>query len=142
MDSFLVSASTNLSSYNQQYVNSSIFNVEIGQDYTSIQECNGLVVLVKDYTNIFAKIMLSNIPGNYDIITSNIINNDTYTINYNFVMDNIESITIELLDAQFRVLELNNSFSFTMNIHEIKDVLKETLINTKTNNVNSTGNFI
>ena len=107
-----------------------------------IQECDGLVVLVKNYSNIFAKIMLSNIPGNYDIITSNIINNDTYTINYNFVMDNIESITIELLDAQFRVLELNNSFSFTMNIHEIKDVLKETLINTKTNNVNSTGNFI
>ena len=142
MDSFLVSASTNLSSYNQQYVNSSIFNVEIGQDYTSIQECNGLVVLVKDYTNIFAKIMLSNIPGNYDIVSSTVINNDSYTINYNFVMDNIDSVTVELLDPQFRILELNNSFSFTMNIHEIKDVLKETLINTKTNNVNSTGNFI
>ena len=29
-----------------------------------------------------------------------------------------------------------------MEIHEIQDVLKETLVNTKTNNVNSTGHFI
>jgi hypothetical protein len=142
MDSFLASVSNELLLYNQQYVNSTKFNVEIGQDYTDIKECNGLVVLVKDYSNIFAKVMLSNVPGNYDIITSNIINNDNFTINYNFVMDNIDSVTVELLDPQFKVLELNNNFSFTMNIYEINDILKETLINTKTNNVNSTGNFL
>jgi hypothetical protein len=142
VDTFLASVSDELLLYNQQYVNSTRFNVEIGQDYTNIKECDGLVVLVKDYSNIFAKIMLSNVPGNYDIVTSNIINNDAFTINHHFVMDNIDSITIELLDPQFRVLELNNNFSFTLNIYEITEVLKETLINTKTNNVNSTGNIL
>jgi hypothetical protein len=141
IDSFLASISDEQLLYNQQYVNSNKLNVSIGQDYTNIKECNGLIVMVKDYSNIFAKIMLSNVPGNYDILTSNIINNN-YTINYDFVMDNIDAVTIQLLDPEFKILELNNKFSFTMNIYEINDVLKETLINTKTNNVNSTGNFI
>jgi hypothetical protein len=41
-----------------------------------------------------------------------------------------------------KLLSISNDFSFTVNMHEIKDVLKETLINTKNNNVNTTGNFI
>jgi hypothetical protein len=86
--------------------------------------------------------MLSNIPGNYDIVNSNIINNNSFIINYDHVMDNIDKVGIQILDPNFRLLELNNCFSFTLNIYEVVDVLKETLINTKTNNVYSTGNFI
>jgi len=137
-----VSISDELLLYNQQYVDSSIFNVGIGEDYTNIVECNGVKVYTKNYSNISAKIMLSNIPGNYDIISSNIINDNSFIINYDHVMDNIDQVIIQILDPNFRILELNNCFSFTINIHEVVDVLKETLINTKTNNVNSTGNFI
>ena len=141
-DQYIVSVSDELLLYNQQYVNSNLFNVGIGEDYTNIVECQGLIVLVKNSSNIFAKLMLSNNPGDYDITASNIINNNGYTINYESMMDDVNEITVELLDPQFRVLELDNYFSFTLNIHQVVDVLKETLINTKTNNVNSTGNFI
>lgn len=128
--------------YNQVYINSKYFNVGIGEDYTNINNCKNINAITKDQTGIFAKILLSNVPGNYDIKTSNIINNNSYVINYDYVQDNINSISIELYDPEFRLLEITNNFSFTLNIHEIHDVLKETLINTKTNNVSSTGNFI
>jgi hypothetical protein len=40
-----------------------------------------------------------------------------------------------------KLLTVNDNFSFTLTIYQIKDVLKETLINTKTNNVNTEGYF-
>ncbi len=141
VDNYMATVSDNTLLYNQQYINSNLFNVGIGEDYTYVKECANIVVFTKDYSNIFAKIMVSNTPGNYDIITSNIINNNCYTINYDFVMDNLNEVTIELLDSNFKVLELSNQFSFTLELHEMMDILKETLINTKTNNVNSTGNL-
>lgn len=139
---FLVAVSDQSILFNQVYVNSDRFNVGIGEDYTYIKECKGLQVLKKDNKGFVAKILLSNVPGNYDILNSNIINNNSYIINYDNVMDNVSSLTVALFDPEFRLIEVTNDFSFTLNIHEIKDVLKETLINTKTNNVTSTGNFI
>ena len=84
---------------------------------------------------------MSNTPGNFDILCSNICNNN-YVINYSNIQDNLSSVSIEILDCNFKVLQTLNNYSFTMEIHQIQNVLKETLINTKTNNVNSTGHFI
>jgi hypothetical protein len=127
--------------YNQTYVAEELFNVGIGEDYTSILDCSNITVYTKDNTGIFAKLLLSNNPGNFDILTSN-INNNNFVINYDTVQDNVSSVTIQILDSNFKILQSYNNYSFTMEIHEIHDILKETLINTKTNNVNSTGNFI
>lgn len=128
--------------YNQIYVNAAKFNVGIGDDYTKIKDCNGLQIFKKTQSGYFGKIMLGNIPGNYDVVNSNIINYANYTVNYDDVKDNLTGVTISLFDPYFRLLEVTNEYSFTLKIHEIKDVLKETLINTKTNNVTSTGSFI
>ena len=73
---------------------------------------------------------------------SNIINNNSFVINYSNVLDNISSISIEVYDSNLKLLTVTNNFSFTLNIHEVKDILKETLIDTKTNNVVTTGHFI
>jgi hypothetical protein len=127
--------------YNQTYVAEELFNVGIGEDYTSILDCSNITVYTKDNTGIFAKLLLSNNPGNFDILTSN-INNNNFVINYDTVQDNVSSVTIQILDSNFRILQSYNNYSFTMEIHEIHDILKETLINTKTNSVNSTGHFI
>lgn len=127
--------------YNQIYVNEELFNVGIGEDYTAIIDCSNLVTFKKDSTGIFAKILLSNTPGNFDSLCSNISNNN-YIINYSYIQDNLESITIQILDCNFKILQTVNNYSFTMEIYQIQNVLKETLINTKTNNVNSTGHFI
>jgi hypothetical protein len=101
-----------------------------------------LPVFKKNQNHIFAKLLLSNTPGNTDSTLSNIINNNSFSINYNNITDNISSVSISVYNSDLKLISLTNDFSFTLNVHEIKDVLKETFINSKTNNVTSTGNFI
>ena len=127
--------------YNQVYVGEQFFNVGIGEDYTSISSCKYINVYKKDQTDIFTKIMLSNIPGNYDFITSNTVK-DSYYINYDFVDDNISEISIGVYDSNMTLLTVLIDFSFTLELHEIHYVLKETLVDSKTNSVSTTGNFM
>ena len=141
-DEIINAISSDVLEYNQNYINNELFNVPIGGDYTCIKNYNTIDVLKKNQSNIFAKIILSNTPGNTDSTLSNIINNNSFSINYNNVKNNISSIYISVYDADLKLISITNNFSFTLNVHEIKDVLKETLINSKTNNVTSTGNFI
>ena len=127
--------------YNQVYIDEQFFNVGIGEDYTSISSCKYLNIYKKDQTDIFTKIMLSNIPGNYDFVGSNTVK-DSYYINYDFVDDNISEISVSVYDSNMSLLTVLIDFSFTLEIHEINHVLKETFVNSKTNSVSSTGNFI
>jgi hypothetical protein len=128
--------------YNQVYINSSLFNVSIGQDYTCIKNNQNITTYKKDKSYIFTKILLSDVPGNTDIKISNVINNNSFYIYYDNIRDKIDYISVELYDSDMKLLFNDNNFSFTMNIHEIRDVLKETLINSKNNNVTTTGHFI
>ena len=139
---YLNAVSANNLIYNQVYVSNLFFDVGIGQDYTCIKGNLPLDIYKKDQSYIFTKIILSNIPGNYDTTLSNIINNNSYHFYYNSTANKLDVINIEVFDSTMKLLSINNNFSFTMEIHEIKEVLKETFINTKTNNVNTTGNFI
>jgi hypothetical protein len=141
-DEIVNAISSNDLQYNQNYIDSKLFNVPIGGDYTCLENNNNIIVYKKDQNHIFAKLILSNTPGNTNSTLSNIINNNNFSINYNNILDNISSINISVYDANLKLISLTNDFSFTLNIYEIKDVLKETLINSKTNNVTSTGNFI
>jgi len=131
----------NILQYNQIYVYNSDLNVGIGEDYTNIKSCYDLNLLKKDASSIFAKIILSDIPGNYNNSTLNIQNNHSYSYNYDKEIDNVDEISISIYNPSMELISLNNNFSFTLTIHELKDVLKETLINTKTNNVTVTGNI-
>ena len=128
--------------YNQNYVLSSLLNVGIGEDYTNINHCNLLKIYKKDYNNIFAKILLSPKPGNISINDSNIINNNNCYYLYDNIIDNLEDITVEVYDSNLELHENNLDFSFTLNIEHDNNILKETLINTKTNNVSSNGNYL
>jgi len=142
-DNVLINAiSQNNLQYDQNYIDETSFIVPIGGDYMCIENYKDLTVYTKDQSYIFAKLILSNNPGNTDTTLSNIINNNSFSINYNDVLDNISSISVSVYDSNLKLLLIKNDFSFTLNVHEIKDVLKETLINSKTNNVTSTGNFI
>ena len=138
---YVNSISDNSLKYNQVYIDDYFFNVGIGEDYNCVKN-NDLPIYKKDQSYIFTKILLSNVPGNYNAQVSNIINNNSYYINYDKMQDNIDSIKIEVYDYNMKLLFISNDFSFTANIYEIKDILKETLINTKNNNVNTAGHFI
>jgi len=139
---FINAVSANGLLYNQVYIDNLYFDVGIGQDYTCLKNSSSLKVYKKDQSSIFAKIILSNTPGNFDTTISNIVNNNSFYIYYNSAANNIDTMSIGVYDSTLKLLSNTNNFSFTLDIHEVKDVLKETLINTKTNNVNSTGNFI
>ena len=141
-DEYINTVSLQTLQYDQVYINSLVFDVGIGQDYTCLNNSQYLTTYKKDQSHIFAKILLSEISGNIDINISNIINNNSYYTYYDNVKDKIEYITVEVYDANMKLLFINNNFSFTVNIHEVKDVLKETLINSRNNNVTTTGHII
>jgi hypothetical protein len=131
---------TNLLQFNQNYVINNVFNVGIGEDFTCVDSNNVKIYKIDQY-NIFAKILLSNNPGSTDTILSNIINNNSFNILYNNTLDNVDAIYVSLFDPSLKLLYTTCDFSFTLNIHEVKDVLKETLVNSKTNDVISNGNI-
>lgn len=137
------STSSKNTQYNQTYVDDYIFNVNIGEDYNCIKDINNLNVYSKNSSNLFAKIILDNIPGNTNSTLSNIINNNSIVVNYDHVQHDINGASISVYDSNLRLISSNSqNFSFTLNIYEIKDILKETLINSRTDSVVSTGNFI
>jgi hypothetical protein len=126
--------------YNRTYIRSDLFNVNIGEDYTCITNSNpDITIYEKDQSNIFAKILLSNVPGNYDTLSSNINMNNSYMINYSNLLNDVSNVTVEIYSADLKLLRIQNNFSFSLNIHEIKNILKETLIDTKANTVVKTG---
>jgi hypothetical protein len=142
-DQVINTTSTKQSEYNRLYIINDLFNVNIGEDHTCITNNNSDVTIYeKDESNIFAKILLSNIPGNYDTITSNINMNNSYMINYSNLLNNVANVSIEIYSSNFKLLRIQNNFSFSLNIYEIKNILKETLIDTKANNVVTNGRIV
>jgi len=125
--------------YNQIYIDNNIFSIPIGQDFNYLDGAQKLNIVQIDQNNIFAKILVSNMPGNIDTITSNIINNNSFSINYDHCIDNISEVAVSLYDTNLQLLELKNDFSFTLNFTEMREVLKETSINSKTNQVHTEG---
>ena len=134
--------STLRSQYNQVYNKNSLFQVPLGSDYTYLCNLENLEVVQIEQSSIFAKILVSNIPGNIDTITSNIINNNSFSINYDHVLDNISEVSVSLYDSNLQLLDIRNDYSFTLSITEVQTTLKETLVNSKTNEVSTTGHFI
>lgn len=142
-DQVINTSSTKKLQYDRNYIRNDLFNVNIGEDHTCITNNNSDVIIYeKIESNIFAKVLLSNIPGNYDTVASNININNSYMINYSSLLNNVSNVSIEIYGADFKLLRIQNNFSFSLNIYEIKNILKETLIDTKANNVITTGRII
>jgi hypothetical protein len=139
-DYYALSGSDINNQYNQNYVQP-YFNVGIGDNYDcNIQKVIGLGELKSiNKENIYAKIQVSNIPNNIDNTTTNINTNGIVINNYDKPIDNFSEIDIVLVDSFYRQIICLRDFSFTLEVHEIINVLKETLIDSKRNNVSVTG---
>ena len=127
--------------FNQIYVLENAFNVGIGEDYTYIKNYTSLQLYKKELDGFFTKIILSPLQGNIDFLASNIINNNDYIL-YSGNIDNIDSVNIQVYTSDFKIMQNYKDFSFTLNLESEKTILKETLVNTKTNIVSSTGHYI
>ncbi len=123
---------------NQNYVTDPYFQTTIGGDYTCLpsQTIRTEGAKTKDYSNIFGKIIISSIPNN---IEPNLFVNSNFAKLYNKPIDELQGIEIQILDPNMMVYPLGRDFSFTIEIIEVIELLKETLIDTKRDTVVTQG---
>ena len=65
--------------------------------------------------------------------------NSNFAKFYNKTIDELQGIKIQILTPEMILYDVGRDFSFTIEITEIVDVLKETLIDTKRDTVVTTG---
>jgi hypothetical protein len=126
-------------SINENYSNSFITAIlPLGLPLNCVQET--LKIQQKDKSNIIAKILTSTLPGNLNTLNNN-INSKPIIQSFNQILNDIKTIQINILDSSYRIIQSNKNYSmlikFVYDVHK----LKETNINTKTNNVDIIGNI-
>ena len=92
-------------------------------------------VLEKDTQHLFAKIKVSSIPGRLIPYP----NYEFEHVFYDNPINNVRQIKVEIISPDGRLVELTQEHNITLEIMETIDVLKETLLDTKHNNVVTTG---
>ena len=94
------------------------------------------IVSVKDLSDLFCKIRLNNIPlsGN----SFNILQSETEF--YNTSIGKLDTINIQFLDYEGKLLDLRQDHNFVLMVVEKIEKLKETNINSRTGSVDNIGN--
>ena len=92
----------------------------------------------KDTSGLFAKVLLSPIPGNQ---STSYITEQEVTF-YNKPLEKLSQLSIQFLGGDGKLLPIGIENSITIEIFEIKEVLKETLIDSKRGNIVTTGKYI
>ena len=99
--------------------------------FSKVKESKDLV----NNQDLFTKIMLPIIPST--------IKNNAFVDNMFYLLDdvlsNVDSLNIQFINADGTLVDMNTEHNFTLKIVERKNVLKNTLINSKTNQVNTLG---
>jgi hypothetical protein len=126
-------------SINKNYSNSFITSIlPLGIPLNCVLET--LKIQQKDKNNIIAKILTSTLPGNLNTLNNN-INSKPIIQSFNQILDDIRVIQINILDSNYRIIQSNKNYSMIIKFKYDVHKLKETNINTKTNNVDIIGNI-
>jgi len=89
----------------------------------------------KNLNNLFAKIKYSSVSGNYEV-DNRFVNEIIFESN---TINNLDEFVIQLVDYEGKILQQIKEHNFTLLIVEKYEVLKETNINSRNNNVNTGG---
>jgi len=89
----------------------------------------------KNLNNLFAKIKYSSVSGNYEV-DNRFVNEIIFESN---TINNLDEFVIQLVDYEGKILPQVKEHNFTLLIVEKYEVLKETNINSRNNNVNIGG---
>ena len=92
----------------------------------------------KNYNGIFCKLLTSTIPGDIDVRDNNISSKIIFNA-YDYLLDDISNIKIQLLDSELREIEIKQNYNFDLKFIYSDSKLKETNINTKTNKIDLVG---
>ena len=114
--------------------NNNINNDNIHYNYSAKEYSSNSIYLKNDNNNLFAKINLNS--NLYDTKCDVVSSPKLY---YDKPLNNLNRITIQLIDYLGRLIEINNEHNFVLEITEVKNILKDTLLDTNTNEVITTG---
>ena len=92
------------------------------------------LILSNDTNNLFAKINFEN--GYYNNRCSI---HTTPKVYYDKPLNDLDMITIQFVDYYGRLIDIRGEHNFTLEITEVKNILKDTLLDTNTNEVIITG---
>ena len=96
---------------------------------------NSSAVFDKKDNFFFAKIIFSDkLPGDISILST--AGNKFF---YNAPLVTLSDLTVEFFDATGKLLKLDQNHSFTLEIIELREVLKDTLLNSRTGNIADIG---
>lgn len=118
----------------QYYINDTNFYVPTPNCPINFKNAN-LIPATKNLENIFAKIKYSSISGNYEV-DNRFVNEIIFESN---TINNLDEFVIQLVDYEGKILPQVKEHNFTLLIVEKYEVLKETNINSRNNNVNTGG---
>ena len=93
------------------------------------------MLLKKDADIIFAKINLNPVPGN----AFNKQHYDYEFIFYDKPLQSVNTMKVELLSPEGELLNFRQDHNMTLEIMEFRDVLKETLFDTRHGEIVTTG---
>ncbi len=85
---------------------------------------------------LFAKVLISSLPNHTDPALSL---KDETVLFYDKPLENVSGIFVEILTDDLKKVRLSTHYSFTFDVHEIREVVKGTGIDTKRNDVFTTG---
>ncbi len=91
---------------------------------------------VKDRKELFAKILVSSLPCQ---VTPELSLKDVIVTLYDKPLENVSGIYVEVLTEDSKKINLGSDFSFTFQIYETKGIIKGTNIDTKRNEVFTSG---
>lgn len=117
-----------------QQVNNYYENIFLELDSNSTKHDN--IYFKRDLSNIIAKINLNSIPNN-----RNEFKLEQSIVFYNSPLETIDSINVKILSYNGELSHIGLDSSFTLEIHEIIDILKETLIDSKRGDIITTGKY-
>jgi hypothetical protein len=100
-----------------------------------VSKTSSFTKITKNLNNLFAKIKYSSISGNYEV-DNRFVNEIIFESN---TINNLDEFVIQLVDYEGKILPQVKEHNFTLLIVEKYEVLKETNINSRNNNVNTGG---
>jgi hypothetical protein len=112
----------------------------ISDNLSSARGCNinTDIVNLKDQSYFFAKIIFSDkSPGDVSILA---VGGNKFF--YDALLVSLTDLTIEFYDKNGNLLDLYQNHSFTLEITEIQEILKDTLIDSRTGNISDYGSNI
>ena len=93
---------------------------------------------IKQNNSFFAKILFSDkFPGDVSILS---VGGNKFF--YDAQLVSLSDITVQFFDSSGKLMHLDQNHSFTLEIIELREILKDTLIDSRTGNISDLGSSV